>query len=279
MIFYDFHQSNFMWTIDFSNLRVLITGATRGIGLGIATEFARAGAKVAGCSREPEDSSVAEDFRKAVTDCGGEAFYTQCDMADAEAPAALVGTVADAFDGIDVVISNAGQNMFFAVDACEEKGWSDCMNLDLASHWRLAKAAKPWLKQSGKSVFIVISSNHAHSTLPGCFPYNVAKAGLGAMVQSLAIEWGPCIRAIGVAPGFIDTPGNDVWFDSFSDPEAIRNHTNKMHPVGRIGTPAEIGALCVFLSSHHAGFISGTTILADGGRSALLQDSPKNTTL
>ena len=92
------------------------------------------------------------------------------------------------------------------------------------------------------------------------------------LVRSLAIEWGPAVRTVGVAPGFIDTAGNDTWFDSFPDPEAERRRTIDLHPVKRIGTVEEVGALCVYLASPYARFISGTTILMDGGRSALMQD-------
>jgi NAD(P)-dependent dehydrogenase (short-subunit alcohol dehydrogenase family) len=121
-------------------------------------------------------------------------------------------------------------------------------------------------------VIIVIGSNHAHSTIPGCFPYNVAKCGLTGLVQSLAIEWGPAIRVVGVAPGFIDTPGNQAWFDGFPDPAAERARVARIHPVGRIGTPWDVGNLCAFLASSLAGFVSGNTILIDGGRSALMLD-------
>ncbi|MGH2524954.1 MAG: SDR family NAD(P)-dependent oxidoreductase [Anaerolineales bacterium] len=121
-------------------------------------------------------------------------------------------------------------------------------------------------------VIIITASNHAFYTLPNSVPYNVAKAGLVAMVQSLAIEWGPHIRAVGIAPGFIDTPMNIEWFGQFPDPAAKRAQVVGIHPVGRLGTPEEVGALCAFLCSPLAGFISGTTILIDGGRSAVMQD-------
>jgi NAD(P)-dependent dehydrogenase (short-subunit alcohol dehydrogenase family) len=106
--------------------------------------------------------------------------------------------------------------------------------------------------------------------MPGCFPYNVAKAGLVAMVQSLAIELGPQIRTVGVAPGFIDTPSNDLWFKTFPDAAAERARTESRHPVRRIGTPDEIGSLCAFLASGLTGFITGTTLLVDGGMDALM---------
>ena len=119
---------------------------------------------------------------------------------------------------------------------------------------------------------MIMTSNHAFSSIPGCFPYNVTKTAITGLVRSLAIEWGPEIRTVGIAPGFIDTAGNDTWFASFPDPAAERQRTENLHPVKRIGTVEEVGALCVYLASPMARFISGTTILMDGGRSALMQD-------
>jgi NAD(P)-dependent dehydrogenase (short-subunit alcohol dehydrogenase family) len=117
-----------------------------------------------------------------------------------------------------------------------------------------------------------MTSNHAFRTIPGCFPYNVTKTAITGLVRSMAIEWGPKIRTVGVAPGFIDTPGNDTWFESFPDAGEERRRTVDMHPVKRIGTTEEVGNLCVFLASPMARFVSGTTVLMDGGRSALMQD-------
>ena len=170
------------------------------------------------------------------------------------------------------MISNAGRNAFLGLDATEESDWQDCMNLNLASHWRLAKAARPHLEKASPGVFLVMGSNHAERTIPGCFPYNVAKTALTGLVRALAIEWGPAIRVVGVAPGFIDTPGNQAWFDSFPDPAAERARTAALHPAGRIGTAEEVGNFCAFLASPLCGFITGNTVLMDGGRSALMQD-------
>ena len=103
----------------------------------------------------------------------------------------------------------------------------------------------------------------------------MAKVGLGGLVQSLAVEWGPDVQAVGVAPGFIDTPINEEWFSTFEDPATERRETEARRPVGKTGDPEEIAGLCAFLASDYGGFISGTTILADGGRAALMQDGPR----
>jgi NAD(P)-dependent dehydrogenase (short-subunit alcohol dehydrogenase family) len=259
-----------MLPIDLNGKKALVSGVCRGIGAGIARQLARAGCDVAGCGESRAEDSGPRVFLKSVMDEGRRAVFHHVDIASPDGPQQWVEQAAAALGGVDIVVSNAGKNFFTGVEKCDEKTWSDCIDLDLAAHWRLARAAKPHLEKSAQAVIIIISSNHTWRTLPGCFPYNVAKAGLMAMVQSLAIEWGPQVRAVGVAPGFIDTPSNDEWFKSFPDPAGERARTEKRHPVRRIGNVEEIGSLCAFLASNHAGFITGTTLLVDGGVGAMM---------
>ena len=255
-------------SIDLSGRVALVTGVTDGIGVGMARKLAEAGCDVAGCGRRDAQSAEAQRFREIVEAFGRRSFYEAVDISEPASPGTLVERAVEELGRLDVVVSNAGRNVFEGVNACDEDAWRACMDLDLASHWRLGKAAHPHLARRPGSVFIINGSNHAYSTLPGCFPYNVAKAGLPAMVQSMALEWGPRVRAVCIAPGFIDTPGGDAWFGSFDDPAAKRREVEDAHPVGRIGTPDEIGGLCAFLACGYASFISGNTILVDGGHSA-----------
>ena len=185
---------------------------------------------------------------------------------------AFIDAVKEVFGGVDILVSNAGLNVFKGVEKATIEDWEFNSNLNLRSHWLIARKAKPLLEKSGNGTIIIITSNHAFNTLSGCFPYNVSKAGLLGMVQSLAIEWGPKIRTVGIAPGFITTEANDTWFNAFENPEKEMKRTINLHPVGKLGTVEEVGALCAFLSSDYAGFISGTTYLVDGGRSAVMQD-------
>ncbi|MFN8503246.1 SDR family NAD(P)-dependent oxidoreductase [Kouleothrix sp.] len=259
--------------IDLTNRRAIVTGVSSGIGAGIALALAQAGCDVAGCAAEPADSDGAARFVASAEREGRRAFYQAADLADGAAARAFAAWGAERLGGVDIVVSNAGRNYNVGAAGCDDDDWRANLDLNLAAHWRVAQAAKPWLDQAAQPVVIVIASNHAFFTIPNSFPYNVAKAGLPALVQSLALEWGPHVRAVGVAPGFIDTPMNVEWFGRFADPQAKRAQVERLHPVGRIGTPAEVGALCAFLCSPLAGFISGTTILIDGGRSAVMQDS------
>jgi NAD(P)-dependent dehydrogenase (short-subunit alcohol dehydrogenase family) len=259
-------------TIDLSHYRALVTGVSSGIGAGIADMLAQAGCDLAGCGLESADSEAAKRFIATVERHGQSACYQSLNITDAKSARAFVDAAATQLGGLDVLVSNAGRNFFKGVEKATDTDWESNINLNLAAHWRVAQAAKPYLDQSPAPVIIIITSNHALYTMPNSFPYNVAKAGLVAMVQSLAIEWGPHIRAVGIAPGFIDTPLAEAWFNGFPDPGAKRKQIEGLHPVGRLGTPYDVGALCVFLCSALAGNISGTTILIDGGRSAVMQD-------
>ena len=260
--------------IDLNGKRALVTGASDGVGAAVARVLARAGCRVAGTGRVAANHPRALELINTLRAEGRDGVYFSDDLAEPAAPARLVNQAAAALGGIDIVVSNAGRNDFIGAADASEDDWQECMDLNLASHWRLAKAARPFLSADGSGVFLVMTSNHAFRTIPGCFPYNIAKTALTGLVRALAIEWGPAIRVVGVAPGFIDTPGNQAWFDSFPDPAAERARTERMHPVGRIGTAEEVGNLCAFLASPLCGFITGNTILMDGGRSALMQDSP-----
>ncbi|MCC7165216.1 MAG: SDR family oxidoreductase [Anaerolineae bacterium] len=259
-------------SIDLSDRRALLTGASSGIGLGIASALAQAGCDIAGCGLEAHDTPGAREFFSHVQAQGRRAFYQPLDLTDGPATRAFVEWAAAQLDGIDYVISNAGANFNLGAERTTEESWNANFQLNLAAHWRIAQTAKPYLDLSPQPVILINASTQAFRPLRGAFPYNVAKAALLGMVQSLALEWGPHVRAVGIAPGFIDTPMNVEWFGRYPDPAAKRAQVESIHPVGRIGTPEEVGALCAFLCSPLAGFISGTTILIDGGRSASAQD-------
>jgi len=258
-------------TIDLKGKIVLITGVTSGIGLGIAKMMAKAGCTVIGCAEHSEISEVAQHFLAEMKSFDVETDYFKTDMASAENIESLVADISNGYGKLDILISNAGQNVFKGTEDCSENDWQFNLDLNLSAHWRLARHCKSLLS-ANKGIIIVMASNHAFATIPGCAPYNIAKTALTGLVRSLAIEWGPDIRTVGIAPGFIDTPGNQQWFDSFEQADEERQRTINLHPVKKLGTVEEIGGWCVFLSSEYAAFASGVTYLIDGGRSALMQD-------
>ncbi len=192
----------------------LITGVSSGIGAGIAKMFAMAGANVSGCGTSANGS----EFLKEAEKRQAKAMYTSIDVTVEEDLVRLVKQTIAKFGRIDFLISNAGKNVFEGAADCGPQQWEKNIELNLASHWRLARLCKPYLEQN-KGVIIIMSSNHAFSSIAGCFPYSVAKTALTGLVRSLAIEWSPLIRTVGIAPGFIETSGSKKWFESFPDPE------------------------------------------------------------
>jgi len=258
--------------IDLTGKVVLITGGISGIGLGASKQFAAAGATVIACAELAVDDQAVVSFFTAMESYRQRIFYYEADVSNETVIKELVLRLQQEHGRLDILVSNAGQNIFKGLDHCTMEDWNRNSALNLTSHWMLARALKPLLAQALPGVIIVMASNHAYASIPGCFPYNVTKGALLSLVRALAIEWGPAIRTVGLAPGFIDTPGNQKWFDSFPDPNKERQKTIDRHPVKRLGTPEEVGGWCVFLSSSYAAFASGSTYLIDGGRSALMQE-------
>ena len=250
------------------NRIVIVTGVSQGIGFAIASAFLENGDVVFGCALPLlADSPNLQALQQRYSE---HFFYSSIELTQPHAIHQFVQSVVQQAGRIDIVISNAGRNMFKGIN-CSAEDWQHNLDLNLSSHWQLANAAQPALKKS-RGVIVVITSNHAYYTVPGCAPYNISKGALLSLVQSLAIEWGADIRTVGIAPGYIDTEGGRLWFDEQSDPAGALERVNAMHPVGRMGTPEEVAHLCLFLSSDLAAFISGTTITIDGGRGALMQD-------
>ena len=261
-----------MLEINLRNKVAIVTGVSSGIGKGVAKMLAQAGCRVSGCGRTDEKDASVSEFFDSARKFGVEAIYTQIDVTKTADLEKLVENTIKKLGKIDILISNAGVNVFKGAEKCTEEEWMYNHNLNLSSHWMISKLCKPFLEKSDNGVIVIMTSNHAFSSIPGCFPYNVTKTALTGLVRSLAMEWGPKIRTVGMAPGFIETPGNDKWFESFPDAEAERQRTIKLHPAGKLGSVEEVGAFCAYLASEYAAFITGTTYLMDGGRSALMQD-------
>ena len=247
----------------------LVTGATGGIGSAIASSFADAGAKLVIHGLERERG---EEFASRLRSQGTEARYVYADLADANHCERLVEEAVEAFERIDVLVNNAGRNVFAGVANASLEQWTSCIDVDLRAPWLLAKAAAKHMPPG--SAIVNIASNHAQSTLPGVFPYNVCKAGMLALTTSLAIEFAAHgIRANSISPGYVDTPINDAYFASFPDPMSERRRVEALHLVGRIGLPVDVASATLFLANTElAGFITGANLLIDGGRSTLMQD-------
>lgn len=259
------------FNIDLSGKTVVITGASSGIGAGIAKIYAKANANIACCAIEAPDHQLVQQMIVSVEkECGRKPLYIQADMTKPDQVENFINTAVKHYGGIDILASNAGTNVFRGAEHCTHEDWLFNMNLNLESHWNVARLCKPYLEKSNNGVIIINSSAHSSNTMSGSFPYNVAKTGLKALIQTLTIEWAPAIRTVGIAPGYIDTQLAKDFFESYPDPAAKRREAEEAYPLNRLGTPEEIGGWFVFLSSEYAAFSCGQTYLVDGGRSAVM---------
>jgi NAD(P)-dependent dehydrogenase (short-subunit alcohol dehydrogenase family) len=251
----------------------VVTGATKGIGRATAVLFGELGAHVIVHGR---DSESAESVRREIASGNGRASVLLADLRDARECARLVVDSVSLTGRVDVLVNNAGANVFRGTMDASLEDWNDCLDLDLRAVWLCSREAAR--SMTSGSAIVNVSSNHATSTLAGVFPYNVAKAGVNALTQSLAIELAAHdIRVNAIAPGYIDTPINDAYFATFDDAAGARANAERLHLTRRLGKDAEIAHAIEFLAnSEKSGFTTGTVMTIDGGRSAMLEDPPRS---
>ncbi|GAB3094153.1 SDR family oxidoreductase [Lysobacter terrae] len=241
------------------NKIAIVTGAASGIGAATARLFAEHGAKVIGLDRNP--STVAGTQHLLV------------DVTDADGIAAAARQVLDEHGRIDVLVNNAGADVFSEPLALSDADWERCLALNLKGAWNTARAVLPAMLAQGAGSIVNIASVHGHKIIPGAFPYPVAKHGLIGLTRSLGIEYAARgIRVNSISPGLILVPRIEAWFAAQPDPEAKRRQQTELLPCKRIGTPEEVAYTALFLASDEARFINAADILIDGGRSQLYHE-------
>ncbi|MFC4549860.1 MULTISPECIES: SDR family NAD(P)-dependent oxidoreductase [Halorussus] len=245
----------------FDDSAVLVTGSTRGIGEGIAKRFAREGASVVVTGRTEEDG---EATAAEIRDDGGDATFVRADMRDPDDIAALVDATAEEYGRLDVLVNNAGVETNTSVTEATLDDWNLVVETDFRAYWLAAKRA---VAHMDEGAIVNVSSNHALLTMPEMFPYNAVKAGIDGMTRAMALDLGPDIRVNTVNPGWvaIDRTESDLTDEERAELESV-------HPVGRLGDPEDVAGAVAFLASDDAGYVTGTNLLVDGGRTAVLQD-------
>lgn len=242
--------------------RALVTGGGRGIGRGIADRFLEEGAKVAIVQRQPLDPGLQSH---------PQVHSITADLADIRALVAVVEQVADRIGGIDILVNNAGIMFERSVAKILPEEWDRMIALNLQAPLFLTQAALPHFCRAGGGSIINIGSIEGIAANPQHAAYAASKAGLHGMTKALAIDLGPDnIRCNAIAPGWIDSELSQTYLDSQPAPAEARDALKRLHPVGRVGDPRDVGDLAVFLAGDNAGFLTGEVITLDGGRTAKL---------
>jgi citronellol/citronellal dehydrogenase len=225
----------------------LVTGASSGIGRASAEALARAGFTVFGTSRKTTKESP-----KGVT-------MLVCDVTDEESVALLVSTVLSQAGRIDLLVNNAGGQFVAPAEDISPNGWRAVRRLNLDAPWYLTQqVATRWMiaNGGGRVISVILCPRRG---IAGMAHSSAARAGTETLMQTLAVEWGKHgIGLVCVAPGWIDTEAMRRYGD---DPEDIAARV----PLRRLGTAEEVGEVIAFLASPAAAYITGTTIVVDGG--------------
>jgi len=233
---------------------IIVTGAASGIGAATARSMVTQGADLALLDRDTERlEALGEDL---------DAFAITVDVADTDALADAFARAADGLGHLDAVFNNAGIGNLKPLHTYTEDEWDLLVDVNLKGTWNGIRAAMPLLRQSGGGSVVNMASVSGVYPTRGEGPYAAAKAGVIALTRSAALEYGPDnIRVNCVAPGFIRTNLTEFAFDNPAWIEPLEQRT----PLRRAGTADDVAKVVMFLCSDLAGYVTGQTLLVDGG--------------
>jgi gluconate 5-dehydrogenase len=240
--------------------QALVTGGSRGIGLGIARGLAQAGADVVLVARSEEDLATAS---AELAPLGRRIRTSAFDMADSAGIDAWYTALVQEHGGVDILINNAGMSRRGPAETLTLDDWQTVMDLNLTAVFALSQAfARERIAAKKKGKIVNIASLMSSASRPGTAPYTASKGGVLLLTKALALDWakhGILVNAIG--PGYIETPLTRPLVD---DPKFHAWVVDRC-PLGRWGTPEDLAAVAVFLASAASDFITGQIIYADGG--------------
>ncbi len=240
----------------------LITGASMGIGRGLATALAGAGATVVPASRT---EAALEELASEIDDAGGRAIPMPLDVRDVDSIRTTFARVKDELGSLDIVVNNAGLGANHPAEDVTQDDWDDMMNVNLRGLFFCCQAAGRIMLEQGSGRIVNMSSQAGVVGIRDHVVYSASKGGVNLLTKVLALEWssrGVTVNA--VAPTFIRTPGTAERLDR---PEFLEDVLTRL-PIGHVGTIDDVAGAVIYLASPAGAMVSGHILLVDGGWTA-----------
>ena len=238
----------------------IVTGSSSGIGRAVAAELAGRGMTVVVTSRSHERARATA---AAIEDDGGTALGVAVELTDEDGPAALVERTLEAFGRVDVLVNNAGAGQVGDSETLAVEDWQRIIDLDLTAPFRCAQAAARPMLAAGRGVIVNISSLTGHIGLARRAAYTAAKHGLEGLTKTLGVEWARRgVRVMSVAPAYVDT---ELLAGTSKAGGFTLDDVARRTPLGRLAEPREVARVVAFLASDEASYLTGSSVLVDGG--------------
>jgi NAD(P)-dependent dehydrogenase (short-subunit alcohol dehydrogenase family) len=244
---------------DLSGQVALVTGTSRGLGQYFARALARAGADIAMTSR---DSGTLQDFAREIEALGRKTFSTELDVRDQASIHRAVAAVEEHFGKIDILVNNAGCNIRKPALDVSWDDWNTILDTNLRGSFFVAQAAARGMIERGYGRIVNIGSVTSVAGFAGLAPYGASRGGIKQLTMSLADDWGRHGVTVNcLAPGWFKTKQNQVLYENAKWVEYITDRI----PVKRPGRPDDLDGAVVFLASESSRYVTGQTLLVDGG--------------
>jgi NAD(P)-dependent dehydrogenase (short-subunit alcohol dehydrogenase family) len=241
--------------LDLRGRRVVISGASSGIGLETARMLASTGAEICVTARRLGPLAAAAEG------IGDGAWAWPCDVADPESVAALCVEIKNRWGAVEGLVNNAGIAPMARLYETTDDIWDEAFAINVRGPFLLCRELGALLHEGSSSSVVNVSSTLAERAIPGMAAYNASKAALNQLTRSLALEWAPQVRVNAIMPAVVDTPIHASRGMSAEQVEAM----GEMHPMKRVGKPEDVAAMIVFLLSDASSWMTGTVIPVDGG--------------